>query len=573
MMLRTLTKVQVSVLCAILLAGIVVLGVCLGIFLGTEKVIHRGAVVTNGHECAEIGKAIMENGGTAVDAAIAAMLCEGIAMPQSTGLGGGFLMTIYKKSTGKVYSLNAREMAPRDAYADMFEGNSSLASKGGLAIAVPGELRGLWMAHQRFGLLEWEKVLQPTIDLCKNGHLVTDYLARVFKSREAKFLDNPSLREIFIDPETNEAYTAGHMLKRPKLAETLEIIAKEGADALYNGTLTKQFVKDIQDVGGIITEEDMINYSAEWQEPIIVDLPFNQKLYTAPLPGSGVIMAFIVNILKDYLELSEGESVRNLQRIVESFKYGYGKRTELGDTNYIDIEYLLSNITSEEYAKDIRQLIFDNVTYQDPKHYGAKTSLIEDHGTAHISVLSPEGDAVSVTGTINLYFGSEVRSPSTGIILNDEMDDFSAPNITNSFGVPPSPANYIVPGKRPLSSMCPTVIIDDNGDVRMVIGAAGGTKITTSTALVAIRNLWFNIPLEEATLMKRLHHQLFPMSIEFESGFDENIIDGLEEIGHNYTVTPAVDGFAALTAITKLDDEIEAIFDTRRGGSTAFFDL
>ncbi|KRT82786.1 hypothetical protein AMK59_4303, partial [Oryctes borbonicus] len=405
----------------------------------------------------------------------------------------------------------------------------------------------------------------------KKGHLVTPYLARMFKSREQALLDSPSLREIFINPETNQSYPEGAYIKREKLANTLEIIAKEGARALYNGSLTNIFVKDIQDFGGIITVEDMNKYRAEWLKPIKVDLPFNQTLYTFPLPGSGAIMAFIMNILKGFLLYGDGESITNLQRMVESFKYGYGRRTELGDQKFVPgIEDLIANLTSEDYALAIRGDIRDNVTFNDPAHYGANTTLVEDHGTAHISILAPNGDAVSVTGTINLYFGAGIRSVNTGIILNDEMDDFGAPNISNSFGMPPSISNYIAPYKTPLSSMCPSIIIDDDGAVRMVIGAAGGTKITSSTALVVIRHLWYNYSLEDALEIKRFHHQLFPMSIEFENDFDMEIVEALAKIGHNYTIAAAADGFAAITAITNNDGQIEAAADTRRPGTVAY---
>ncbi|XP_022907556.2 scoloptoxin SSD14-like isoform X2 [Onthophagus taurus] len=535
---------------------------------------YRGAVVTNGHECADIGKSILEDGGSAVDAAIAAMLCEGVAIPESTGLGGGFFMTIYEKSTRNAYFLNAREVAPEAAYEDMFDGNPVLSSKGGLSIAVPGELRGFWAAHQRFGVLNWEKLIQPTIDLCRNGILVTDYFGRVLKNNQQMILNNPEFREMFVNPSTNQVYEKGDLIKRPKLAETLEIIAKEGADALYMGSLTKQFVEDIQKAGGIITEEDLNKYEVEWKDPIQTILPFNQKLFTSPLPGSGVIVTFIMNVLKDFLVICEGETLRNFQRTVETFKYGYAKRTELGDENFVDVNELIANLTSEEYAKSTRELISDNTTYQDYEHYGANTTLTEDHGTAHLCILAPNGDAVAITGTINLVFGSEVVSPSTGIILNNEMDDFSAPNIINAFGIPPSPANYIVPGKRPMSSMSPTIIVDDNeGDVKMIIGAAGGTRIITSSILVAIRKLWFNLSLEEASNMPRLHHQLFPMSISYEGGFDEAIIHGLEEIGHNYTTLPPPDGFAAVTSIANVNGNVEAVPDIRRGGSYAFVDV
>jgi gamma-glutamyltranspeptidase/glutathione hydrolase/leukotriene-C4 hydrolase len=345
----------------------------------------------------------------------------------------------------------------------------------------------------------------------------------------------------------------------------LELIAKEGADVLYNGSLTESFVQDIRDNNGIITVEDMRNYRPEWQRSIKIELPFNQVLYTAPLPGSGVILGFIMNILSGFLDYSQPTSITNWQKIIESFKYGYGKRTELGD---IDINSLIQNLTSPDYAARIREQISISSTWQDPEHYGAKTVQPEDHGTAHVSVLAPNGDAVSATSTINLYFGAGFMSNSTGIILNDEMDDFSSPNITNSFDMPPSVANFIKAGKRPLSSMSPSIVVDQNGTVQLVVGAAGGTKITTSVAQITIKNLWFDVDIQEAVSDRRLHHQLFPMEVELENPYsdDEEFVEALRKIGHVCTISAPSSGFSAVTAISRKGDVMRTATDKRRSG-------
>ncbi|KAF2903961.1 hypothetical protein ILUMI_02223 [Ignelater luminosus] len=567
-----LTKKQFIVFGVAGLVIVVILAIGLGVYFGfktndVEEAPFRGGVTSNGHECAAIGSSMLERGGSAVDAAIAALFCEGVAMPQSMGLGGGFLMTIYIRENKTAITLDARETAPIRATENMFDGNASLASKGGLSVAVPSELRGYHYAYEKYGKLPWEELIKPTIELCKRGHLVTSYLARLFKQQEKQILDSPTLKEIFIDPKTNQSYKEGQYIKRTKLAETLEVIAKEGADALYTGSLSEKFVNDIEAFGGIITLEDMKKYKPIWDKPIISKLPHKQTLYTSPLPGAGVIFTFILNILNGYLDYSNINTLTNWQRIVESFKFGYGKRTELGDPAFVPgMQKLIDNLTSPAYAAMIRSQISDTTTSNDPRHYGVNMSTSEDHGTAHISVLAPNGDAVSATSTINQFFGAGIVSQSTGIILNDEMDDFSAPNITNGYGLPPSPANFIVPHKRPLSSMCPSIIVDEHGDVILVIGAAGGTKITTSTALVTIRNLWFNQSLIKAVPATRLHHQLFPMEISVEHDFDKNIVKGLAKIGHNVSIAPTTDGFAALTAMGRFNGIVEGSSDRRRSG-------
>ncbi|RZB39538.1 G glu transpept domain containing protein, partial [Asbolus verrucosus] len=252
--------------------------------------------------CALVGSSILKKGGSAVDAAIASLFCEGVSLPHCAGLGGGFLMTIYIKESGTVETLNARETAPGLATEDMFDGDESLSTKGGLAVAIPGELRGYWEAYKKYGgKVPWRDLVQPTIDLCKNGILVTEFLASVYSSQQNQLYKDPILRETFINPATNETYKLNEYVKRPRLAKTLELIAKQGADVLYNGSLTKGFVADIKAKGGIITEEDINNYKVEWKEPIKIDMPFNQVLYTSPLPGSGVILGFIMNILNGFL--------------------------------------------------------------------------------------------------------------------------------------------------------------------------------------------------------------------------------------------------------------------------------
>uniref|UniRef100_A0A336LEY9 CSON010856 protein n=1 Tax=Culicoides sonorensis TaxID=179676 RepID=A0A336LEY9_CULSO len=254
---------------ATIVIAIVAVGITLGfVFLWNDEtsdteLIGRAAVVANGRECAGIGSNILKQNGSAVDAAIATLFCEGIACPQSMGLGGGFLMVIYIKETDTLETVNAREMAPLAATEDMFVNDTTGASsKGGLAVAVPGELKGYFEVHKKYGKLPWRKLVEPTIELCREGHTVSSYLAGILGKRQDTILKEPSLREIFIDPKTNETWKEGDRIKRLKLAESLEIIAQEGADALYakNGSLISKFVQDIKNYKGIITEEDLIGY-------------------------------------------------------------------------------------------------------------------------------------------------------------------------------------------------------------------------------------------------------------------------------------------------------------------------
>ncbi|XP_020279668.1 gamma-glutamyltranspeptidase 1-like isoform X2 [Pseudomyrmex gracilis] len=528
----------------------------------------KGAVTTNGQECAKIGADILAKNGSAVDAAIAALLCEGVASLHSMGLGGGFLMTIWDAKTKKAYYLDARETAPSAADKNMFDGNAHLSMYGGLAVAVPGELKGYWEAHQRFGKLPWRELFEPTIQLCKDGSLVNDYLAAYLVEKEPMIKNESSLAEILINRATNKTWVAGDKIKREKLADTLRLIANSGSsDIFYNSTITDQLVKEIKEFNGIITKQDFANYKVKWREPIALKME-KMTIYSAPPPGSGAILMFVMNVLRRLLPVND-ENIM-WQRIVETFKWAYARRTELGDPDFVEgINEVLANLTSNDYAEMIKERIKDDRTSQDPEEYGAVTETSTDSGTAHVSVLAPDGSAVSVTSTINQVFGAMIRSKSTGIIFNDEMDDFSSPNITNGFGLPPSPANFIAPGKRPLSSMCPTIVVDQNNNVRLVIGAAGGTKITSGVAIGMLLNLWSGYDIKEAIDARRLHHQLLPMNLQNEHGFCHSVLDYLDKIGHNTSTFTGIG--SAITAVSSENGEITANSDYRRQGKTAGF--
>lgn len=274
----------------------------------------------------------MRNGSVA-DAAIATLFCEGVTCAQCMGLGGGFLMTIYTKSRGIVETLNARETAPAASHKYMF-GNETQVT-GPKSIAVPGELRGYWELHQRYGRLPWHTLVKPTIDLCRKGHIVSDYMASALLKREAIILASPSLKEIYINPETNRVWIVGDLIKRPLLANTLEIIAVEGVDSLYwNGTIARMLISELQSLGAIVTIEDLMHYKVVWAKPVVANMANNKFLYSVPLPGSGSILAFIMNVLNGLISGNSKELV-NYQRFVETLKYAYACRTYLGDSDYV----------------------------------------------------------------------------------------------------------------------------------------------------------------------------------------------------------------------------------------------
>eukprot|EP00095_Tigriopus_kingsejongensis_P000699 maker-scaffold58_size443543-snap-gene-2.12 protein:Tk00699 transcript:maker-scaffold58_size443543-snap-gene-2.12-mRNA-1 annotation:"gamma-glutamyltranspeptidase 1" len=520
---------------------------------------------------------VMVRNGTAVDAAIAALLCDGLYNAQSMGIGGGFLMTIYTKETGEVITLNAREMAPKLAHPNMYEGNQEQAQRGPLAIAVPGELKGYWEAKQRYGNpdVSWSSLLQPSIDMCRAGIKISFSLAKPLASPDIKELifKDPGMSKVFVNPDTNDTWKEGDFYHCNDLADTLERIAEFGAEDFYTGEIARSLVQDIQDAGGIISMEDLADYEVKWEPAVKVKVGSN-TVHSAPLPGSGAVLAYIMNIMSNYDVKPEDDQPIFYHRLAEAFKFAYAVRSHLGDPSDPDIAEdvlgIVQNMTSDSLAYDTFTRINDSFTVNYAGYYGAEYSTPEDHGTAHCSVVSTNGDAVTVTSTINLEFGSTLMSPSTGIILNDEMDDFSYPNITNNFGVPPSANNFVKPGKRPLSSMSPTIVLDDAGNVKLVVGAAGGTRITTSIAYTSMRNLWFQETIKEAIDARRIHHQLAPMELNYEVDTPEDLVQFLGTKGH--TMVEKSLGKSVVCGISRDEDgNLYANADFRKAGGVAGF--
>uniref|UniRef100_T1GPW7 Gamma-glutamyltransferase n=1 Tax=Megaselia scalaris TaxID=36166 RepID=T1GPW7_MEGSC len=472
---------------------------------------------------------MIEEGGSAADSIISVLLCEGVVAPHVVGLGGGFMATIYNKEKGTMESLVARETAPAEAHMYMFLNASSV--DGALTVGVPGELKGYWELHKKYGKLPWKQLFSPAIQLCKEGIRVTPYMAYAMKTIDESYKYEPSLKDMLIDPKTNDYKIMGDLIFRPVLAKTLEIIADKGADVFYKGEVGRNLVKDLKERGGIITEEDLANYKVKWSDPTKAEFINQYSVYSTPMPGGGAVLTMILNLINE------------------------AKNT-------------YKQMTDPKFADLIRPLIRDDKVFDDLKYYGSKSGGPEDHGTSAMSVLHPNGDAISVTSTINFYFGSKIRSPSTGIILNDNLDDFSTPGIVNTDGDLSSPYNFIEPGKRPLSSMCPSIVIDKKGDVKMVLGGAGGTQIVTAISQVLLKSLVFQESLDETINSKRLHHQLLPTLINYEEGFDPEVLEYLVGKGH------AIESFghrstSAVTAILVGNLTTEVAFDKRRGGSAA----
>lgn len=346
---------------------------------------------------------VLRANGSAADACIAMLFCETVSTPQSMGLGGGFVGLVYDRRTRTAHALDARERAPAAATRDMF--NNDTRVEGIRAFAVPGELRGYGELHARFGRLPWRRLVEPAIEMARHGFTITTFLGKVLASEFADMVQRqPEFREVFWNEAENRLVRVGERVRRVRYAETLELIAAEGARSMYdpNGTVAQRLVADVRELGGLVTQADLQSYRAQWQQPDAGDIYGGTRLYSAPLPASGSVLVFIMNLLDGYLPPAMGFSVTFYHRMVEAFKLGYAKRAELGDPAFWpQAAELARNLTAVEYAREARALVDDRWTFNDTEHYGLQFDRVEDHGTAHLSVLSADGDAVSITSTVN----------------------------------------------------------------------------------------------------------------------------------------------------------------------------
>ncbi|XP_062536400.1 scoloptoxin SSD14-like isoform X2 [Armigeres subalbatus] len=530
-------------------------------------IFKQAAVCSDSEICSGIGRDILQRNGSIVDAALAAMFCAGLSNMQSMGIGGGFIMNIYIKEDNKAYTLDAREITALAATENMHLHDPSTTNEGPLSIATPGELKGYWEAHKRFGKLPWREIMEPTLNICRNGFQMSKHM---FDSLHAnpKIMEDDELRKMYVDELTGDFRKPGNVIKPGQLCKTLEYISENGGNSLYEGELLEQFAEDLKDMGSIITKEDLEKYEVRWNESIAIDIN-GDTMYVVPPPASGILLSFIMNILKNFHFQPEhlsniNSTILTYHRIIEAFKHAYGRRTQIGDPKFLDIEDLVQKMTSPEYGEKIRQCIDDYSTRQNPHYYGGDFYIKDSHGTAHISLIGPNGDAVSVTSSINFYFGAALSGRRTGIIVNSGMDDFSSPGLKNYFGLPGSKRNYIQPQKRALSSMSPTILVGTDGDVKLIVGAAGGTKITTAVAMTIIKYIWFGCDIKQAVDSPRIHHQLIPMALQYEFGNLEGVLLGLEAKGHK-TVRYRERG-SIVCGIAQNKTGIYANADFRKGG-------
>ncbi|WP_366938360.1 gamma-glutamyltransferase [Algoriphagus sp.] len=495
-------------------------------------VAENAMVVSAREEASKIGLEIIKKGGNAFDAMMATEMALAVIYPFAGNLGGGGFM-VYRMADGTVGSLDYREKAPSAAFRDMYldeEGNviPGLSTKGAMASGVPGTISGIFTAQERFGKLSPSEVLSPVIELAEKGYIAT--------SNQATRLER--LRETFIEVNGPETYfskkiSEGDTLKFPILAETLRRIAKGGKDEFYKGETGKILSKHILDMGGIITEEDLASYEAAWREPVVFNYKNLRIISMAPPSSGGITLAQIFGMIEPYdLKSLKHHSPEHIQLLVEAERRAYADRNFfLGDPDFVSIP--TEDLISDDYLKSrMDNFSYDHATKSEDIAEG-KIEFAESMETTHYSIIDADGNAVSVTTTLNGAYGSKVYIDELGFFMNNEMDDFSSKaGVPNMFGLIGAEANSIQPGKRMLSSMTPT-IVEKNGKLWMVVGTPGGSTIITSVLQTILNVYEFDMGMQEAVEAPRFHHQWLPDMVSFEpDSFDTTLLNTLKSKGY-----------------------------------------
>ncbi|KAL3111626.1 hypothetical protein niasHT_016138 [Heterodera trifolii] len=528
------------------------------------------AVAADNELCSEIGRDILLQGGNAVDAAVATTFCIGVMDTQSSGLGGGHFMTIFNATTRKCHVVDAREVAPAAATENMYKDRWNKSKFGWEAVAVPGELHGLWTEYTHFGgQVSWESIVRPTIRLMEEGYPTSHALAHALEQYKSQVLNEPTMRKHFVNPATGVVYKLGEQIKtRTNFINTLRGLATAADPAafFYRSNLTRQMVDEFKRNGGILTMDDFANYRAivRADADVIYTQLEDGRIVCGPPPPSGAAVTQAILSILDPIVFNTSTISGNvgfLHRFIEASKFAYAARSSMGDMAFVkNATELARNITSKWWAQLARSKISWG-THPDDYYGGGYQAVPNDHGTTHISVVDKHGNAVSITSTINLILGATVMSESSGVLWNDQMDDFSSPGHPNYFGFPPSPTNFIRPGKKPMSSASPLVVFSDKEVLS--IGAAGGSTIISGVAGAALHALRLHANIKRAIDFPRMHNQLKPNVTEVERNMPKAYIDALRERGHTFKT---VDTITVVTAVQKFaNGTVLANSDWRKG--------
>lgn len=507
-----------------------------GITVKKSGLVTDSAMVVSAHPLAsEVGAVILKQGGNAVDAAIAVQFALAVVYPTAGNIGGGGFMVL-RENNGEVATLDFREMAPKKAGRNMYLDSTdqvieNLSLRGHLAAGVPGSVAGMFEAFNTYGSLPWKDLLQPAIDLAINGFALTAREARLLNSNQEDFKKYNTVQPDNVINEND--WKEGDMIIYKDLGHTLELIRDNGKKGFYEGETAKNIVAEMKRGNGIITMEDLKTYKAIWRTPLIGDYK-EYKIIGMPPPSSGGVA--LLQLLESVESYPIGEwgfqTTQTIHLITEAERRVYADRaTHLGDPDYWEIP--VKELVDAVYNKErMASFTMDSAT-RSSLIYAGNPKIVESESTTHFSIVDKNGNAVSVTTTLNGGFGSKVFVAGSGFLLNNEMDDFSIkPGFPNYYGLVGGEANAIAPGKRMLSSMTPT-IMEKDGQLKMVLGTPGGSTIITSVFQTILNVIEYDMSMQEAVNARRFHHQWKPDTLYIENNtIDTTVTNKLIDLGH-----------------------------------------
>ncbi|NLY33626.1 MAG: gamma-glutamyltransferase [Alcaligenaceae bacterium] len=504
---------------------------------------HNGMVATEQHLASTVGLDILKKGGNAVDAAVGIGFALAVVLPNAGNLGGGGFMMVHDKDSGQTIALDFREMAPAKASRDMYLDEKGDVAAGRslythLAVGVPGTVAGMEHALKKWGSMPLEQVIQPAIDLAENGYIVSSSLAENLAATKESLGKWETTKAIFF--KDGEPLKAGDLLAQKDLAESMRLIAKDGGDAFYKGKIADLIVEEMGKHDGLITKEDLANYKVVEREPVKGTYRGYEVVSMPPPSSGGIHVIQMLNMFEGHhLNEMGHNSAKTITLMAESMKRAYADRSEyLGDPDFNKVPQ--KGLTSKDYANSlVSGMSLDKVTPAKEILPG-KPQPYESDQTTHYSVVDKNGNAVAVTYTLNLNFGSGIVAGESGILLNNEMDDFSAkPGVPNAFGLIGGDANAVGAGKRPLSSMTPTLVLKE-GKPWLVTGSPGGARIITTVLQTITNSIDFGLNPAEAAAAPRFHHQWLPDELRVEKGFSPDTLALLKEKGYAIALKPSM---------------------------------
>lgn len=531
--------------------------------IGTEGMVSSQRMLSS-----KIGADILSQGGNAIDAAVATGIALAVTLPRAGNLGGGGFMLVHLADKQKTIAIDYREMAPAAAHRDMFlDPNGDVDNKKArfshLSSGVPGTVAGLAHALEKYGTMSWKQVVQPAIELAEKGILVSYDLSQNLKKRKAWLTANKATADAYYKKH-GVPYEAGEVLVQMDLANTLKRLAKHGPQEFYRGKTAQLIAADMKKHGGLITMADLANYKVAEREAVSTSYRGYDVVSMPPTSSGGIHIAQMLNILEHYPVKENGfGSASNLHLLSETMKLAYADRSEyLGDPDHFEVP--IKGLTSKAYAKELTAKISLDKATPSSKIKPGNPAPYESPDTTHFSVMDKYGNAVSNTYTLNFSYGSGIVIPGTGILMNNEMDDFSSkPGVPNGFGLIGGEANSIQPTKRPLSSMTPTIVFKDKKPY-VVVGSPGGSRIITTVLQVIMNVIDHDMGIAAAVNAPRVHHQWLPDRFQLEPGFSPDTIKLLKGMGQNVVESQTM---GSVQSIMYKDGYFFGVSDPRRPGA------